>query len=791
MKKLFSLLIAILMVTGLFAQGANDYTKWRFSVEPIQGTNEAYLIAKATTNEGWHGYSSVAADEFAGPLPTEFSYDDKSKFELVGKIEETGFHTHYDEYQEVDVTEFEHQGIFKQKIKINSADDFVITGKISYMVCESGGMCVAGDKPFAYSVKGIKASKTSEVKTDETLEAEQKEPSPDVQDTLPVINISDLVFWEYTIFEMVEDQEYEITLKPELEEGVEIVDLESVKITEKGESPLDFGDFKSTSNGFVGTIKFKGTDEPGALLNIDLKIKHQGIEVDATQDVPVAMASVVRITKGNCEPKTFKGEGAKVKKSYLELILGALLAGLVALLTPCVFPMIPMTVTFFMKGAETTSKAQGIRKALLFGFSIIGIYTLIGTIVAITFGAAFANWLATHWVPNILFFLIFMIFAASFLGLFEIRLPSSMVNKADAKADKGGLTGIFFMALTLVLVSFSCTGPLVGSILISASQGGVIEPMLGMFAFSFAIALPFTLFAIFPNWLSKLPQSGGWLNSVKVVLGFIEIALGLKFLSVADQTYHWGILDREVYIALWIVIFTLMGFYLIGKIKFSHDSDMPYVKVPRLFMGIAVFSFVVYLTPGLIGHPLKSLSGYLPPMSTHDFDLMGAINGTDEYVCDGDVLYSDFLHLPHGIAGYFDLEQAKACAKSQDKPVFIDFTGHGCVNCREMEAKVWSDPEVLKILKEEFVVVALYCDDKTVLPEDKWYESKVDGKIKKTIGDQNLDYQICNFDNNAQPLYVTLDQEGELLYNAVSYNPNVDDFKTFLKTSIANYNASK
>ncbi|MDX1445606.1 thioredoxin family protein, partial [Lishizhenia sp.] len=302
---------------------------------------------------------------------------------------------------------------------------------------------------------------------------------------------------------------------------------------------------------------------------------------------------------------------------------------------------------------------------------------------------------------------------------------------------------------------------------------------------------PFTLFAIFPNWLSKLPQSGGWLNSVKVVLGFVEIALGLKFLSVADQTYHWGILDREVYIALWIVVFTLMGFYLIGKIKFSHDSDMPYVKVPRLFMGIAVFSFVVYLTPGLIGHPLKALSGYLPPMSTHDFDLMGAVNGTDEYQCEGDVLYSDFLHLPHGIAGYFDLDQAKACAKAQDKPVFIDFTGHGCVNCREMEAKVWSDPEVLKLLKEEFVVVALYCDDKTVLPEDQWYESKVDGKMKKTIGDQNLDFQICNFDNNAQPLYVTLDQSGDLLASPVAYDTDVENFKNFLKLAISNYKMNK
>lgn len=791
MKKLLSLITFLFMIGGLLAQGANDYTKWRFTVVQEPGSNEATLVTKAITDDGWHGYSSVPADEFSGPLPTEFTYDDASKFELVGAIKETGFHTHYDEIQEVDVTEFDHEGVFKQKIKINSSEDFVITGNISYMVCESGGMCVAGDKPFAFSVKGVKAKETAKVDTPKE-EPTKEEPMPEKTDET-VVSIQDLVFWEYKIFETVEDKEYEIILTPEFEDSVSIVDASKVVIIKSGDSPLEFSEFKAQEKGYVSTIKFEGKEEPGALLHINFDINHKGAQSKVEQELPIALASTVRLTKGNCEPKTYDGIGAtnEIKKSYVELFIGAFLAGLVALLTPCVFPMIPMTVTFFMKGAENTTKSKGIRKALLFGFSIIGIYTIIGTIVAVLFGAAFANWLATHWVPNILFFLIFMVFAASFLGLFEIRLPSSMVNKADAQADKGGLTGIFFMALTLVLVSFSCTGPIVGSILISAAQGGVIEPMLGMFAFSFAIALPFTLFAIFPNWLSKLPQSGGWLNSVKVVLGFVEIALGLKFLSVADQTYHWGLLDREVYIALWIVIFTLMGFYLIGKIKFSHDSDMPFVKVPRLFMGIAVFSFVVYLTPGLIGHPLKALSGYLPPMSTHDFDLMGAINGTDEYQCEGDVLYSDFLHLPHGIAGYFDLDQAKACAKAQDKPVFIDFTGHGCVNCREMEAKVWSDPEVLKLLKEEFVVVALYCDDKTVLPEDKWYESKVDGKMKKTIGDQNLDYQICNFDNNAQPLYVTLDQNGNLLASPVAYDTEVENFKNFLKLAISNYKMKK
>ncbi|MDX1445783.1 cytochrome c biogenesis protein CcdA, partial [Lishizhenia sp.] len=492
MKKLLSLLTFLLMIGGLFAQGANDYTKWRFSIEQEPGSNEATLVTKAITDEGWHGYSSVPADEFAGPLPTEFSYDDPSKFELVGAIEETGFHTHYDEYQEVDVTEFEHEGIFKQKIKINSTEDFVITGKISYMVCESGGMCVAGDKPFAFSVKGNKAVAKVEKVTEETpkVEEETTEETLDEATEETAIVIEDLVFWEYKIFETVEDKEYEIVLTPDFEDSVSIVDPKKVVITKSGDSPLEFTEFKSTDKGYTSTIKFEGKEEPGALLNINFNVNYKGAESNVEQELPIALASTVRLTKGNCEPKTYNGIGAnnEVKKSYIELFIGAFLAGLIALLTPCVFPMIPMTVTFFMKGAESTSKAKGIRKALLFGFSIIGIYTIIGTIVAVLFGAAFANWLATHWVPNILFFLIFMVFAASFLGLFEIRLPSSMVNKADAQADKGGLTGIFFMALTLVLVSFSCTGPIVGSILISAAQGGVIEPMLGMFAFSFAIA---------------------------------------------------------------------------------------------------------------------------------------------------------------------------------------------------------------------------------------------------------------------------------------------------------------
>ncbi|WP_299703430.1 thioredoxin family protein [uncultured Pontibacter sp.] len=470
-------------------------------------------------------------------------------------------------------------------------------------------------------------------------------------------------------------------------------------------------------------------------------------------------------------------------------------SGLVALLTPCVFPMVPMTVSFFTGSSQ--SRAQAIGKALLYGISIIAIYTVAGTVVAKMFGADGANFLSTHWLPNVLFFAVFVIFGMSFLGLFEITLPSSWLNKADAQADKGGILGVFFMAFTLVLVSFSCTGPIVGSILVASAGGETLRPIVGMFGFSLAFALPFTLFAIFPSWLSGLPKSGGWLNSVKVVLGFLELALALKFLSIADQVYHWGILDREVYLALWIVIFTLMGFYLLGKLKFAHDSELPYISVPRVFMAIATFAFVIYLIPGMFGAPLKALSGYLPPQSTHDFDINALVRqsgggSSAQYTSTNQLCeppkYADFLHLPHGLQGYFDLEQAKRCAAEQGKPIFIDFTGHGCVNCREMEANVWSHPEVLRRLQEDYVIAALYVDDKSELPESDWYVSEYDGKEKKTLGKKYADYQITKFNVNAQPYYVLMDENENMLVKPIAYDLSVENFVKFLDAGVEAYN---
>ena len=492
---------------------------------------------------------------------------------------------------------------------------------------------------------------------------------------------------------------------------------------------------------------------------------------------------------------------AKEKKGNIwGLILEAILWGFAMLLTPCVFPMVPMTVSFFMKGSENV--AQGRFKAAMYGIFIVLLYTVpISVIIMLTriiggdaVTADIFNWLSTHWLPNIIFFIVFMVFAASFFGAFEITLPQSLVNKSDKGSDKKGLAGVFFMALTLVLVSFSCTGPIVGSVLIKSTQGEFWEPMVTMLAFSVAFALPFTVLAFSPSLLKKFKQSGGgWLNSVKVVLGFVEIALGLKFLSVADQTYHWGILDREVYLAIWIVVFALLGLYLLGKIRFENDEPVEHLSVPRLTLAIAVFSFVVYLIPGMWGAPLKALSGYMPPITTQDFVIgSGAGQSTEQScaVCEdlAPVAESKYgLHLPLGLQGYFTLEEGLEAARKAGKPVFVDVTGHGCVNCREMESRVWSDPTVLGMLKNDFVVVALYTDDKQKLDKEDYVTDAETGKVYKDLGRANSYTARTLWNVNAQPNYVLLSPDGEMLVPVRGYDLSIDGFVDFLQSGLDAY----
>ncbi len=549
-----------------------------------------------------------------------------------------------------------------------------------------------------------------------------------------------------------------------------------------------------------GTIDFMVCDEmkctrDNADFSFDVdvsKLKSSGDTTGKTaqlskqsgQETPIDSTTSKHVEKNNLNATQQNETGGN--ESLLLFFFLAFLGGLAAIMMPCIFPMIPMTVTFFIRGSENKLKAR--TQALVFSLSIILIYTAIGLGVSFTLGPDFINWLSTHWVPNLFFFLIFIIFSLAFFGMFDLTLPNWLINKSDKQAEKGGFTGAFFMAFTLVLISFSCTVPIIGTVLVEAARGEVIKPVIGMLGFSLAFALPFGFFAFFPSTLSSLPKSGGWLNSVKIVFGFVELALGLKFLMVIDQVYHLEIISREVYLSIWIVVFTLMGFYLLGKIKFAHDTDVKHLSIPRLMLAVITFSFVLYLIPGLVGAPLKALSGYIPPPSSQSFDLNAILGNntstssekeTDYSICDKPK-YGDFLHLPYGLKGYFDYQQALQCAKKQNKPLFIDFTGHGCVNCWKMEQNVISDPQVLKRLKENFVIAVLYVDEKKSLPQNEWIKSTYDGKIKKDIGAINSDLQAKMFNSNSQPFYVVVDTSGKLLVKPKAFDMNIENYLQFL-----------
>ncbi|MBD1432408.1 thioredoxin family protein [Sphingobacterium sp. DN00404] len=476
-------------------------------------------------------------------------------------------------------------------------------------------------------------------------------------------------------------------------------------------------------------------------------------------------------------------------QSLWSIFIAGLLGGFAAFIMPCIFPMVPLTVSFFTK--KGGSRAKGISQALLYGLFIIVIYVALGMLITIAFGSDALNALSTNGIFNFLFFLILVVFAASFFGAFELTLPSSFVNKIDAQSDRGGLLGLFFMALSLALVSFSCTGPIIGTLLVeAASKGERLGPAIGMLGFSIALAIPFVLFAFFPSMLKSLPKSGGWLNSVKVVLGFLELALALKFLSNVDLAYHWNWLDREVFLALWIAIFGLLGLYLIGKIPFAHDSPLQHLSVPRTMLAVIVFAFVAYMVPGMWGAPLKSISAFLPPSATQDFDLSTVNFGTTATGTSStgrQKKYYEIFHergTPKGFDPYYDYEEGLAAAKELGKPVLIDFTGWNCVNCRKMEANVWTDPKVATLLREEFVMVELFVDDRTELSPEEQYVSEYSGKRIRTIGAKNSDFQASAFNSNSQPLYVIVDVEGNVLIPPSGADYDVNSYAAYLKSGI-------
>ena len=727
---------SLLTLTALLtaALAAAQSVTWKSSVEPLGG--DAYrIVLEAAIPAGYHMYDMGPYE--GGPTATTIVLTPGEGVQLDGPVEQlTKAHTYYDELFGMQIGTLSGKPRFAQKVHLATAKG-TVTAQLEWMICNDSSCMPPDDTELTIEI-AASAAPAAPAKG----EAVQSAPAA----TTP-----------------------------------------------------------------VKTTPAKAETTPAAAT---AQTAESAVQEPAQEAAPATVAPAGEQTEPTAEvtPAAEAAETAPVKdaagsKGLWALIIEAILWGFAALLTPCVFPMVPMTVSYFLKGEG--GAAMGRLRASLYGLFIVLLYTVpIAAIILITrivggdaVTADIFNWLATHWLPNIIFFLVFMVFAASFFGAFEITMPSWMVNKTDSKADTKGIGGIFFLALTLVLVSFSCTGPIVGSVLIKSTSGEFWAPIITMLAFSVAFALPFTLFALFPSVLKKLPKSGGWLNSVKVVIGFIEVALGMKFLSVADQTYHWGLLDREVYLAVWIVVFALLGFYLLGKIKFAHDSDLPYVGVGRLTLAIIVFSFVVYMIPGMWGAPLKALSGYLPPLTTQDFVLgqhTAAVSAGTSASGSHTLLtvegkqpkYSDFLHLPHGLEGFFDLKEAEAYAAKVGKPLFIDFTGHGCVNCREMEARVWSDPQVLDILRNDYVIVALYSDDKKVLPESEWVTTDA-GKVLKGLGKINSYYALKTYGVNAQPYYVLQGADGRPLVAPRGYDLSVEGFVEFLQSGLAAYKQQK
>jgi len=723
-KKTISLFFTLFLINCVFVHAGygqiKQPIKWQFTARPLSST-EAEIAFTANLDDGWHIYSQHL--EEGGPLPTSFSFTAAdNEYTRVGDVKELSTPVKsYDNTFMMDIIWFAKTAVFTQKIKLRNPTA-TVKGKIEFMVC-TDEMCLPPDViPFTVVAK-TGDSKAPVDKTETTKP--QGAVAPPLHNTKKTSGSS--------------------AITPHSATGKQ---PDTVLIAEASER--------------IDTTPYAVAD------------------VKPPQQNAGAHQATTEITTG----ETFTTEHAEqADASFWSLFAAGFIGGLAAILMPCIFPMLPFTVSYFTKRAATRRKA--IALAAIYGISIIVLYVALGMLITLIFGSDALNALATNGVLNFFFFLLLVIFAASMLGAFEISLPASWVTHVDNRADKGGYTGVFFMAATLALASFSCTGPIIGTLLVSASRMNQwVGPVAGMLGFSTALALPFTILAIFPAWLSALPRSGSWMNTIKVTLGFLELALALKFLSNVDLAYHWNWFDREVFLVLWIIIFGIMGFYLLGKLKLPHDTPLTHLSPARLFVSIITLAFTLYMVPGLWGAPLKVIAAFLPPQQTQDFDLYSQAFTTGTRFVNNQTpvrkKYDNLFHAPYNLDVFFDYEEGLAHARRVNKPVMIDFTGHACVNCRKMETVVWSDPRILNKLREDFVLIQLYVDDKTPLPAKEQTVSDFSSKPIVTLGNKWSDLQASAFNTNAQPYYVLLSNDGKQLAPPTGAQYDIENFKTFL-----------
>jgi thiol:disulfide interchange protein DsbD len=799
----------LFFITAIFSIQAQVYdpVNWSFEVKNT-GDNTAELVFSATIEEGWHVYASEL-DSDMGPIPTSVTLDESDNYKVSGKLTGGKYKTEYDPNFDMDLNFYDKKAKFTLPIERMSTSDFEVTGYLTFMVCNDEMCLPPEDVDLALKVEGAESKK------------EKKEEGSPALKPIPIQPIADEevlepVKWEFSIEEET-DSTALFVASAKIDEPWHLYSV-NIDIEDDGPLPTELIFEEIQGYSLVGKpseSKPKTEYDPVFDMEIDFFEKEarftQKIKKESSDPIAVkgyvnymvcdASKCIMEQTefseklkgaanvKAGDEVATVGDTPAKEDRSYLGIFLIAFFSGFAALLTPCVFPMIPMTVSFFTKQSKT--RAEGIKNSIIYGVSIIVIYVVLGVVVTAIFGASVLSELSTDPWFNLVFFALLIVFAISFLGAFEITLPNSWISKADSRADKGGLIGIFFMAFVLALVSFSCTGPIVGTLIVEAASIGGTAPVIGMLGFSLAIALPFALFAAFPGWMNSLPKSGGWLNSVKVVLGFLELALAFKFLSNADMVLQLHLLEREVFIAIWIIIFGLLTLYLLGKLKLPHDSDLKYVSVPRLLLAVFTGFFTIYMIPGLWGAPLKLIAAFPPPLQYSESPMGVGSTGGTVMSAEG---HADDQHVgPQGILVYHDYDKGLAHAKEVDKPLMLDFTGWACVNCRKMEQQVWSDPEIKSMLANDVVLVSLYVDEKTPLPEAEQVTVELTGGRKKklrNVGNKWAAFQEIEYGVNAQPYYVLLDHNEEKLVEPSNYQDygTVEEFKDWLTRGIKKFN---